>query len=361
MKIGILTFHNALNYGAVLQCYALQKFLQEKGFEVSVIDYRNRWIEGVYEPFSMYVALRYIKKPRAFAGYIRSINRRKHKYADKRMFYSDFEKKHLAVSERISTKDKISANNYDAIIIGSDQVWGLSCLGGLFDDAYLGCFVHNRTKVIGYAISTDMYSLRKLSEKQDFTNVIERFDEISFRESDYADFINERVAKHVYTCVDPTLLLPSTGWDEIVDDKWKAKNYVAIYQVRYKVGYENYIYDMAKKSAELFGRDCEIIDLNGEYSVEDFVSVIRYAKLVITSSFHATAFSVIFGTKFYSIQLNDGYDTRYVSLLKKLNLTSRLICIGSDIDSQEIVKQLPGYSLQRINSDSVEFLKNSLK
>ena len=52
MKVGILTFHRAHNFGAMLQCYALQEYLTKKGLNVEVIDYRQPYIETLYSKYS---------------------------------------------------------------------------------------------------------------------------------------------------------------------------------------------------------------------------------------------------------------------------------------------------------------------
>ena len=54
MKVGIITVHRAYNYGSVLQCYSLQEYLKSLGHDVWVIDYRQKWTEAVYKPFSLY-------------------------------------------------------------------------------------------------------------------------------------------------------------------------------------------------------------------------------------------------------------------------------------------------------------------
>ena len=143
MKIGILTFHRALNYGAVLQCYALKKTLQKCNVSVEVIDYRNKFIEKFYSPF-----------------YIEKFNIRKIGY----MFYSfyskckrniifkQFRRDYLSLSNRTYNQNNISDADYEynAIIVGSDQVWNFNLSDR--DETYLLDFV-NTARRFAYAAS----------------------------------------------------------------------------------------------------------------------------------------------------------------------------------------------------------------
>lgn len=358
MKIGILTFHNACNYGAVLQCYALQEVLTSLGHDVEVVDYRNSWVEAIYKPFSFLLLKHYIRNPRTFLKYVFTYFNRKKENTVKLCTFSEF------VNNNFNLADFDYVNNrpqkdYDIIFIGSDQLWGLSCLGGKFDNVYLGNFYHEHAKIVGYAISANLKSLQTLSEMKVLSSVLNNYAAISFREKSNADYIGKIIHKDVDVCVDPTLLLPYRGWNKIINDQWKKMNYVVLYQVRYNDEQKKYLEEQAYKMAKEIGNGCIVVDLNDNYKVEDFISAIKYAKLVITSSFHATVFSLIFRTRFYSIKLNDGYDGRYVSLLHKLKLEERIVNVGEDI--YYTYKKLPDYSLDAITLHSIDFIKKQLK
>lgn len=357
MKIGILTYHNAYNYGAVLQCFALQEYLSALGNEVSVIDYRNTWVEGIYKPFSFNILKCYIQNPRTFLKYLLGYFKRKKEYQKKKQIYSDFLLNYLNIKTEANSLDCFET--YDIIFIGSDQLWGLSCLGGKFDEIYLGNFDSKNVKLVGYAISADLKSLKALNESNRLISSLKNFTFFSLREKNNAKYVSDIAKKDIDVCVDPTLLLSYEGWNRITNTKWKNKNYVVVYQVRFTEKQKSYLIEMAKDATRLFGEDCCVIDLSDGYEVSDFVSIIKYAKLVITSSFHATVFSLIFKTKFYSIELGDGNDARYASLLHDLNLDERLIKVGDKL--QDVNLPLPSYSLDVISCKSVEFIKASLR
>lgn len=357
MKTGILTFHNACNYGAVLQCYALQEVLIGMGHDVDVIDYRNKWVEDIYKPFSLYILKHYKRNPRTFLKYIFGYFDRKRLLSLKLHVFSDFIQHNLKLSE-FDYVAKKAKKVYDVIFIGSDQLWGLSCLGGTFDDVYLGNFSHKKTKLVGYAISADLKSFQTLEKSNLLLSVMNNFSAFSCREEKNADFLQEATHMPIDVCIDPTLLLPKEGWEKIVNKQWEDKTYIVLYHVRNKETQKQYMIDQANKIAKTIGDNCEVIDLGKSYKVEDFVSAIKYAKLVITSSFHATVFSLIFRTPFYSIVLNDGYDGRYVSLLQKLNLDSRIVKVGDEIAYSNSI--IPDYSLESISYSSIDFIKSQL-
>ena len=139
MKIGILTFHRAENFGAVLQAYALQTFLKKHGMDPYIIDYRCKKIEIVYHIFNPMILImrrnlfcsikEYLKR---FVSLIDRC-RKKHKY-------QLFREKFL----QIMPCDKaFHSNMFDAYIVGSDQVWNLSITGGV-DDYYFLNFLYKQ-------------------------------------------------------------------------------------------------------------------------------------------------------------------------------------------------------------------------
>lgn len=349
MKVGILTFHRAYNYGAVLQCYALQEILIGLGHEVSVIDYKQPWIEDYYKPFSLRVLNYYrhglLEKIKYFLRYfkrVKTTNIRK-------KIFNDFIVNYLRLTKPCSQDIPF---DYDVYVIGSDQLWGLQCLGGKKDKVYMGSFAHKRgAKIVGYAISTNEVSIQTLLN-DGLELDVKNFSAISLREKTIIDIVDKYLDYPIELCVDPTLLTSKSTWDSMTNNsKWEKYNYVLIYQIRHFNDSNKFI----KKQADLIAKDIshslgevvEVIDINKlNPSVDEFVSLFKYAKCVVTSSFHATVFSLIFNTPFYSVVLNDGKDGRYVNLLTKVGAVDRLLSLGefksySDYDFKEINKKLP--------------------
>lgn len=360
MKIGILTFHRAHNYGAVLQCYALQEVLKGMGHEVEVVDYRQPWIEGFYSLFKFSTFNKQYPGLLDKLRYVKNLKWRKNIVDNKRLIFNDFINKNLKLSDKIK---KLDVLNYDAIIIGSDQLWASSCLGNQFDEIYLGNFHHNQSsKVIGFSISSNCNSIYRLECEYNLNEIIKNFSSLSFRENEVANLVREITGLQIPVTIDPTLLTSSEQWNKLINKDWSKKQYVVIYQIRTSDVSTEYLYNNANNYIKLHP-NCNIVDLsNFYYSVSDFVSIIKYAQFVFTTSFHATVFSIIFKVPFYAFKLNDGHDGRYVNLLQVLGLSLYIkdineIVSGFDSPYEQINISNKIIDLQK---DSFCYLENSL-
>ena len=161
MKIGILTFHLAHNYGAVLQCYALQEALRQLGHEVRVINYRQPYIKGIYGIFNVryFFSLLGHLRLKTLLYYLKHLGRR----VKRTRLYHSF--RHTYWQETPSCSSR-NIPPMDAYVIGSDQVWSLHCTQ-FMDQVYWGQFSRPRqSRIIGYAISATLDSLSQIGEKE---------------------------------------------------------------------------------------------------------------------------------------------------------------------------------------------------
>lgn len=352
MRIGIITVHRAYNYGSVLQCYALQEYLKQQGHDVCVIDYRQRWTEAVYSPFSLYYIGHFLKKKdiHAIIDYWRKRKERKKRLNETRPLFERFMKKFNLTSPCI----KKVPNGFDVYLIGSDQLWTHQCVGGE-DKFYLGYFSHPKgSMVVGYSLSSSITSLYKFGANK-LNRIIANFDKLSVRENGVSELIEKLTNKRLPITVDPTLLVDANLWESMINDSWKKENYIAIYQARPIPGNPNYL---EKKAVELSKKmHCNIIDLSTmRYSVEDFISIIKYARCVITTSYHAVVFSVLMETPCYAVKLNDGLDVRYIDLLTELGLDSELV--EMDFEPNPIEPNFNGlkHRIEKYRQASVRYL-----
>ena len=353
MKLGILTFHRAHNYGAVLQTYALQQCLESMGHDVWVIDYRQPTIERVYRsvdyrPFDLKAWLKMLLHLRKqsisyLLGYSARLQRKKH--------FESFVAKHLHTTAPCTSET--IPRDFDAYVIGSDQLWNPGCTGHLLDPVYLGHFARRESaRLYGYAISAKLAAIDMLGEGA-LPSLLSNFAALSFREQTFAKVIEHLTGTRLPICCDPTLLTEPSAWEALTNDKFKNRQYVLTYRVR---GDDKYL--KAKAEALASQLHCEVIDASTlDCSVEDFVSLFRYARYVITTSFHGTAFSLIFSRPLYSIKLHDGWDARYAELLHTLGADH--LCVDTDfepiprdVDYKPIQAALANYR-QR----SLEFLR----
>ena len=227
------------------------------------------------------------------------------------------------------------------------------------DPIYFGEFSHPSTsKIIGYAISSNLKSIQSI-EPSELLKYAKNFHSLSFRESEICQAVKGITNIEGRIDVDPVLLTDSSFWDTMIQSQWKREKYILVYQVRYPKSNPSILMEKAKELA--MKENCKVINLSNKlYSPEDFVSLIKYAQCVITSSFHATIFSIIFERPLYSVKLNDGHDGRYESLLNKIGGKDLLVECNftpaiKKIDYSEIKAQLA-----QIKQDSIKYLENEI-
>ena len=348
MRIGILTFHRAHNFGAVLQCFALQEVMKRLGHDVKVIDYRQPRIEQIYKPFKLkHLIGLAVHIHKSAINYLTDYPKRKHR----EKAFNSFAQKYLQLTQPC-TENSIP-QDFDAYLIGSDQLWNPWCLGGKMDNVYLGHFKRpENSQLYGYAISATAGAIDNLGAKQ-LSNIIASFSALSLREQTAAKVLGAIAGTTPQVCCDPTLLTDQSFWDPVTNNKFQNRKYVLLYQVRYPKNDRTLLNRKAQQLAN--SMNCELITATPEkYSVEDFVSLFKYASHVVTSSFHATVFSLIFQTPFYSVKLKDGGDARYEELLNSIGAES--LCVDANFepvpanpDFKTITKKLNNYKQQSIN------------
>lgn len=316
MKIGIITFHRANNYGAVLQCYALQTKLKALGYKTEVIDYRQRDIEDVYKPIRWNIIKKGLTNPRLLASYVLKQLPSNFQIAiSKKHYYNSFRNKYLICTEPFHRTDKIP-QDFDVYLIGSDQMWSTDCTNQKIDDIYFGNFQHSaKSKIKSYAISTNVQTLEKI-EKQKLKKYILNFSALSFREKEVCDWVNNTMNTDSRIDVDPTLLLNKDEWFKFISPRPVQDKYILTYFV-------NPIHnDKINRYAKQIG--ARVLDIEKvALSPIEFLTYIYYAEIILTSSFHATVFSILFEKPFYSLQTKKSTDIRYFNLLDQLGLISQ--------------------------------------
>lgn len=350
MKIGVLTFHRAKNYGAILQCYALMCVLRSFGHEVEILDYRNDFLENKYKIFSLNELKNRIGGIRSLARYLKKAPNR---YIRSKKF-DEFVSVNIPLSSSFSDAVTIP-QSYDAYVIGSDQLWNDS-LTGTFDEVFLGDFPHpENSKVVGYAISSNVVALGRMGQ-QKLENVAGNFSMLSFREKTLADYFYEMTGIRIPVVIDPTLLTDSCLWNPLVNDKFINENYVLTYQIRGSANEKAMLLKQAKELGEKL--NCKVIDVDyRKHDVYDFLSLIKYAKYIVTSSFHGTAFSMIFGKQFACVKLKDKGDVRYLDLLRALNLENLAYDLGQPIIPTQLDPHILEKNLLNLRNESIEFLR----
>ena len=325
MKTATLTFHNTNNYGAALQCYALQKALTDLGIENDIIDYESDFLNKPYK--------KEVLKEKGFIRYclgnayavIRSPRNRR---------FKEF-RENLQLSKHV-TKGTINTieEQYDKFIVGSDQVWNGSLVG--YDDTYFLKFVHNQSKKLSYSASFGIKSVPSSLEEK-YKNLLDGFDCYCVRESTGVDIISELLGKKAYHTIDPTLLLRAEDWETVMKTPQVKEKYILVYQIEpskhlihvveklriatgYKVIAIPFVMGVYPKAKSMFSA-----------GPAEWIGLFHNAEFVVTDSFHGTAFSTLFNKKFWSCV--DENESRKTSFLNQIGLENRLIYSEGSIPS----------------------------
>ena len=333
MKIGILTFHRAHNYGAVLQCYALQQYLIQLRHEVYVIDYNNRQLWTGYDwrdrEYERAILRNIIKMPIRLFRYIK--NRRRQILRYYKFVY--FQERIL----KLSSVSSIVESPYDLILIGSDQVWNTSITQGL-DPFYWGAFKKpSTTKVATYAAS--LRAFWKEEQYDQIYGALKKLSGISVREASVGRYVNGLFPDLKISCVpDPVLLLSVDKWKSLAKMPKLNSQYLFFYQAeKSDTVYQTAVEIALQQGLPLVVLSADQWAVNSKEchsaSPQEFLGWIINAKLVVTSSFHALAFCILFQKDFYAINLNHGHDERLKNLVSLFGLEDRLIDNASQCKS----------------------------
>ncbi len=363
MKVGILTFHRALNYGAVLQTYALVSKLKQLGHDAEVIDYRPAFNEDRFRPTPLSKYL----KPRELYHLLFSNSYQKFSPDAFRHFSNNYIPTGINIAKDKSELIRI-VRDYDAIVSGSDQVWNLSCTAG--DNSYFLPFPKKLGQLkVAYAPSIGKNRLTE-EEKIHLKPLIEDFDSISCREDCGAQLIEQLCSRTCKTVLDPTLLLSSQEWSAISDFSLVPnEKYLLIYVMSEDMS----LLKIAKKYAKINGLSIVYITqrllhrLKGtiylkDVSPEQWIGLFLKADTIATNSFHGTVFGINFGKKLFVKRIprsvsNSRLDNIMDIIQSREKMIDDNLC-GSEnpIDINDNTRAI----IDRLRSESIEYLKQSL-
>ena len=360
-RIGILTFHRADNYGAVLQAYALARFLNERGgdrFSAEIIDYKNDAIEERHR----IKPLREYKKITTKAKYFLLNKRRKIDHENYRLF----RKYYLPISEVEYDKTNASdmGGEYSRIVVGSDQVWNGLLTGD--DRTYFLESVECEKKV-SYAASVGAEELW-FSSLDKYGELIGKFDAISVRESSLCEGLRERGYDVCRVC-DPTFLFTANDYKRI---QAKRNLVSGKYILVYMIAFEKDMFDFAKRLSRDTGLPLVYISAGqlgrrggkNLYSVapQDFLKLIVDAEFVVTSSLHGLALSAIYNTEaYYQLSKSDNnFNSRVLTLVETLGIKNREIAPGGEIDTTPTDWDEVNARIEEIREKSIKFIDEAI-
>lgn len=369
MKIALLTFHNAINYGAALQVYASQKAIQDLGVECEIIDYVNEYRKNAYNMFEH--AKRSLKEKKVvlsakyFMGSLFMSSRRK-KFLD---FYSE---NLVCTDKQFTNSNEAKELNglYDKFVVGSDQVWNYKNNGA--DFSFLLNFVEDDNRKISYSSSFGLANIPD-NLKDKYIKNLNKIKYLSTRERYGVDLINDLTGRKAELVLDPVFLLDKNQWLSLCNKSNAREKYVFAYTNRLgqwedflqKTSYPMNNKRVYKISRHLTPKDFISKQVNVSYSISpvEFVETIANAELVVSASFHCIAISIILNIPFVAILTGDrGKDERVLNILKITGLEDRILT--SNMTTEDVVSpidfQLVDERISKHIASSKFFLKQAI-
>ena len=366
IKIAILTFHRAFNYGAILQSYALMSVISKfRNVEVKLIDYESEKLRLQYinpKKISELPSLkRKIKRLIRWGVQYFSTKKESEKY----FALETFVEHNLFLTNRL-TVDKLENlnNTVDVFIVGSDQVWSARLTN--YDESYFLNFVADGKKKISYAASLKIVDDKRTEDL--INKYLPSFDCISVREQSAVEYLKNKFNINSCCALDPTFLLDCTAWMDLIQGKYEKQD--VKYIVIYMVGQQEQLLENAFKYAKEY--KLKVISLNhlkwrwryyrdySNSSIEQFIGLIRNAECVFTTSFHGLAIAINLHTKFYfeTPQSSTNNNERLLDITRKLGLENRNIANG--ISEDKINWDSVEDKLNVLRKESMDFLYNSI-
>ena len=359
MKIGIVTYHRTLNYGAVMQSLATRFVLEEMGHEVYYVDYWPNYHKEKYEMFPKEKFKNYNILRKVYFLIILLL-----RYKSKRKRIDNFEK---FFQSHIYPYCRSVDDSFDVVIYGSDQIWRKQKEIGDYNPFYFGDNKINTQHHISYAASMGILP-KSEADKAKVKELVSHIEKVSVREEGLRQLLLSLDYKDVTLSLDPTLLLTSEEWDKhLPTEKYEDKKYALMYIM----GANAFDMKEAKKFTESKG--LKLIVLRGYATTREtstnltsagpleFIRLIKGAEYVFCASFHGLAFSIIYGKQFFTSFVNNA--GRAESLLNLLDIPERLLPYKSIIPDNllpinyvDVHKKLG--SLRKISIDFLVNIKN---
>lgn len=322
-KVGIIThFYNTINYGGILQAYALCRYLRQSGIDAEQICYGENDTTNVsfLSRLANSTPKRVFRKGKStlYRIYCQKIKTEEYvlfqrTIAERHTKFRLFSERLVPHSTRVFDDSTIMEciDNYDAFVTGSDQVWNFS----YFRPAYFLGFVSDSKPKYAYAAS--MGSTELTAEQWDFLREnLDRFNAISVREESTATKLQEILQKPVAAVVDPTLLLSCDEWEELCQEQIINDKYLFCYFISYNMRSRELAKEFAKQhhlqivavymsNDECVFRDMGFADIVINADPAEFLALIRFADFIFTDSFHAVIFSNMFEKQYVVLKRNE--------------------------------------------------------
>lgn len=327
MKINVITLHRVRNYGSSLQTLATQNYLKNMGCEVEIVDYYPERYSSIGLLKRLKNKSNTLKKNPVLllcAKMVISVS-----YLKKKIVFDSFLKRYINLTPNTYRTEQELIDDFqaaDAYCTGSDQVWNSHWNEGVDRPFYLS-FVPANVYKFSFASSIGNTKLDEQEAKEVYP-MLKEYRHISVREDAGVDVV-ENLGLKAEQLLDPTLLFKAKEWEKYTSDRYSKKKYIVTYNLHHDKRIDQYANLLAKEyKLKVFNISYNFHDiirpgtLKWCPTVEEYLGLIRDAEYVITDSFHATVFSVLFHTKFIVIYPEQA-SSRIRSILTLLSMQTR--------------------------------------
>jgi len=369
-KIGLITFHAVHNCGAFLQAYALQRVLNSliPGISCEILDFQSAAQKKCYSHFLPNVSVENILKNLWILLHP----------SESRQMSEAFlacQKTHLPVSaKKFTNGTELSqvVDEYAVFLSGSDQIWNVDLPD--YSSAFYLDFVRGKPK-IAYAASmgSNMDSVAFNSKREWIRQRLLDYDAISVREAAGRRFIHELIQKEVPVVLDPTMLLSTEDYSSLCGDRLVNDDYIYLYSVmplspemiRLIVAFSKKV----RLPVVVFSKTPNFCFWKNHFHVmhsvgpRDFLSLVRYARYVLSLSFHGCVFSMLYKKNFYSLQYGSGHeDQRLETLFENFGIQGRVLTPQMDVPEQLLPVDYSEMEpvLKRERGKSLDYLVSAL-
>lgn len=375
-KVGIITIHKSpVNFGAVLQCYALWKYIENQGYDCEIIDLVRPWSKKYIKSSlfkekskekNIYSIKKIIKKILLFKenSLTEPYENNRFKEFNGLMRYS---KQYCCVDDLYQTPPI-----YDIYISGSDQIWNPTM--PFINEPYFLTFVPKGKRKISYASSFAITEL-PLGIWKNYGSWLKDYKKISVRESSGINIVKKEFGCNAVVVLDPTMLFSSEEWSSLFITPQDKSKYIVLYLLHYN----QIIISNANRLAKKYNLKLKVLvaNLNNykkfeskeldfcEVGPKEWMGYIYNAEYVITDSFHGSVFSIIFGKTFITISTNNNVSDRINTLVSTFELEQNFVniqvfsCVTS-FDSYNYNKEIVARKIAIKREESMLYLNDAL-
>lgn len=361
-KIGIITFHYKNNFGAVLQCYALQEFLKRQGYLVEIINLkptdRNRLIRTLKQFFKYLIKSFRIKNLFVHLSQFFNLFYQSHKFCS-------FRKTYLNISKfyNISLQNH-DLNEYDCIITGSDQVW--NSIKSYSNTYFLIPFEKYKGLRLSYAACRGVRTF-EIKDKEIYAKALKKYHWIGVRDIHTQNFTKKFKNINSEIVCDPSML---HDYSEINFSKTYKFKYIFVYILGKEIncGHKKIIELIKKEYGNLKVVACYLTEKNPNYfswadiniydaSPTEWVNFIRNSSYFYTDSFHGVLFSMKFNIPFLGYYSEDNRSSRLLDLAKRFNIEKYIVSGFEEIQKKQSISK--GENPNKPNINFINFKSQS--